>query len=214
MNKSVFTISILIIGLVLLFLFFSILGILYFYWGDAKAVQDSLSTTGGIFGAIATLAAASIAAYLFNDWKEQHNKTILAPEAIEIYKHINADILISAEYISHIKRNINNNLNGFVAIEIFSNFEKFVEIRGERTIALKYFATLAKNEKINKLIYEYAACVEKQLKYLNSTLRNQQTTKQQIVDQQFINNNDSFTKALTEIQLEINKTLSDYIIVK
>lgn len=73
MNKSVLTISIIIIGIIILFILFSILGILYFYWGDQKAVQDSLSTTGSIFSAVATLGAAGVAAYLFNDWKDQKN---------------------------------------------------------------------------------------------------------------------------------------------
>ncbi|MDC4797888.1 hypothetical protein NQ843_18870, partial [Acinetobacter baumannii] len=68
MNKSAFSISIMIIGLILVFLIFSIFGILYFYWGDAKAVQDGLSTTGSIFGAIATLGAAYVAVHLYNDW--------------------------------------------------------------------------------------------------------------------------------------------------
>ena len=71
MNKSALAISIMIIGLILIFLLFSIFGILYFYWVNVKAVQDSLSTTGSIFSAIATLGAASVAAYLFNDWKKQ-----------------------------------------------------------------------------------------------------------------------------------------------
>ncbi|MFL9576490.1 hypothetical protein, partial [Acinetobacter baumannii] len=106
MKKSVFTISILIIGLVLLFLFFTILGILYFYWGDAKAVQDSLSTTGSIFGALATLAAASIAAYLFNDWKEQHNKQVtnhLALQAFDEFSNIEKNTLEFATYISDLE---------------------------------------------------------------------------------------------------------------
>lgn len=73
MNKSVLTISITIIGIIVFFILFSILGILYFYWGDQNAVQDSLSTTGSIFGAVATLGAAGVAAYLFNDWRDEKN---------------------------------------------------------------------------------------------------------------------------------------------
>ncbi|BCZ09762.1 hypothetical protein CAT25_00330 [Acinetobacter pittii] len=73
MNKSAFSISIMIIGIILIFLLFSIFGILYFCWGNAKAVQDSLSTTGSIFSAIATLGAACVAAFLFNDWRTVHS---------------------------------------------------------------------------------------------------------------------------------------------
>ncbi|MGN5723711.1 hypothetical protein ACNQO9_00505 [Acinetobacter calcoaceticus] len=94
MNKSALAISIMIIGLILLFLLFSIFGILYFYWGSVQAVQDSLSTAGSIFSAIATLGAASVAAYLFNDWKEQHNRTIIASEAKIAFKCIHAELQI------------------------------------------------------------------------------------------------------------------------
>ncbi|HAV5770483.1 TPA: hypothetical protein JI173_09495 [Acinetobacter baumannii] len=73
MNKSAISISIFIIGLILLLLLISIFGILYFYWGNSKAIQDSLSTSGSILGTLATLGAAAIAAYLFNDWKEEKN---------------------------------------------------------------------------------------------------------------------------------------------
>ncbi|WP_461196611.1 hypothetical protein [Acinetobacter pittii] len=84
MNKSAFSLSIMIIGIILIFLLFSIFGILYFYWGNAKAVQDSLSTTGSIFGALATLGAAAIAAYLFNDWREQERSTFVRSVAYEV----------------------------------------------------------------------------------------------------------------------------------
>lgn len=73
MNKSVTTISIIISGIIIFFLIFSILGILYFYWGDQKVVHDSLSIIGSIFSPIATLGTAVVAAYLFNDWKASAN---------------------------------------------------------------------------------------------------------------------------------------------
>lgn len=38
--------------------------------------KDALSFTGSLFGGLATFGAAIIAAYLFNDWRDQHNKDI------------------------------------------------------------------------------------------------------------------------------------------
>ncbi|HFF4622102.1 TPA: hypothetical protein ACGC1U_003130, partial [Acinetobacter baumannii] len=116
---------------------------------------------------------------------------------------------ISAEYINLIKNNVNKNLQPLLAVEIFEKFGEFVEIREKRTVELMYFATLAKNEEIGGLIHEYASCVDKQLNYLNPIMRSQQ-----IIDQNFINNNNIFIKELTKIQLEINKKLSDYILLK
>jgi len=38
-------------------------------YSGPDAMKDALSTTGSYFGAVATLGAAVIAAYLFNDWR-------------------------------------------------------------------------------------------------------------------------------------------------
>lgn len=62
--------------------------ILYFIfknWGDITAVKDSLSIISGIFGGLATLGAALIAANLFNDWRDQHNKSVKNQFSIETY---------------------------------------------------------------------------------------------------------------------------------
>ncbi|WP_213031208.1 hypothetical protein, partial [Acinetobacter pittii] len=106
MNKSAFAISIMFIGFITLLLIFSMFGILYFYWGNTKAIQDSLSTTGSIFGAIATLGAAAIAAYLFNDWKEQHNKQVTNTLALQAYQEFSIfekNTLELATYISDLE---------------------------------------------------------------------------------------------------------------
>lgn len=47
--------------------------IFYKYSWSVEAAKDALSTTGSYFGAIATLGAACIAAYLFNDWRAEKN---------------------------------------------------------------------------------------------------------------------------------------------
>lgn len=87
MNKKVLATNIMFIGIIVLLLIFSIFAILYFYWGDLKAIQDSLSTTGSIFGAISTLGAAAVAAYLFNDWKEQQRHQNLLHFGLEVYSN-------------------------------------------------------------------------------------------------------------------------------
>jgi hypothetical protein len=101
MNKGILTISIIIVGIIILFLIFSIFGILYFFWGDQKAVQDSLSTTGSIFGPIATLGAAGIAAYLFNDWRDE--------KEYELVKESSLSLLEAT-------LNINSTIENFLAI--------------------------------------------------------------------------------------------------
>lgn len=178
------------------------------------AQKIDISFIKDIFSIGTTLTTALIAISLFNDWKEQHNKTVLAPEAIEIYKQINEDIKISAEYKNLLKRNINQTLQGVLAVEIFTMFGIFVSNRGERVISLKYFSTLSKNEKIDELIDEYSICVDEHLKYLDFILRKQKGISPSKIDQQFIDKNYSFIQMLTRCQFKINEALSDYIIVK
>ncbi len=43
--------------------------------------KDFISDFGSIIGGVGTFFAAFTAAYLFNDWKEQHNKTIIGGDA-------------------------------------------------------------------------------------------------------------------------------------
>ncbi|WP_312307484.1 hypothetical protein [Acinetobacter variabilis] len=53
-------------------------------YSDPNAMSDALSTTGSYFGALSTLAAAIIAAYLYTDWKEPHFVSKIASEQKEI----------------------------------------------------------------------------------------------------------------------------------
>lgn len=47
-------------------------------------IRDITSNTLSFFSAIATIIAGIIAAYLFNDWKEQHNKQLFSNHAINV----------------------------------------------------------------------------------------------------------------------------------
>ena len=50
--------------------------IAYGYTDVEGQLKETLTITIGVFGGSATLGAAFIAANLFNDWKEQHNKQV------------------------------------------------------------------------------------------------------------------------------------------
>lgn len=68
-NKKPFAFSV-IISLLITFIFLIItFWIFYKYSNDSNSAIDALDTTGSYFGAIATLSAAVVAAYLFNDWR-------------------------------------------------------------------------------------------------------------------------------------------------
>ncbi|KYQ82944.1 hypothetical protein AWW72_16300 [Acinetobacter sp. NRRL B-65365] len=86
MNKNVVVFSMAVAAIIFTFLIFSILAILFAYWGNSEAVKDSLSTISGIFGGITTIGAAIIAAYLFNDWRIQERTTFIRSIAYEIFE--------------------------------------------------------------------------------------------------------------------------------
>ncbi|MGU3311836.1 hypothetical protein [Acinetobacter sp. M5A5_2a] len=96
MNKNVVAYSISVSVILLVILIWSVLGILFKYWGDVTAIKDSLSTVSGIFGGLTTLGAAIIAANLFNDWRDQHNKSVsneYAKKVLESYDRLSNSIL-------------------------------------------------------------------------------------------------------------------------
>lgn len=65
-----------------------------------EILDKSFTATFGFFGGAATLAAAYIASRLFNDWKEQHNKQVLAHEAKDTFQlfHNQRDCIHKLKY--------------------------------------------------------------------------------------------------------------------
>ncbi|GEM_PF-1124581 len=113
MKKDIVWKAICIAGTFVLILLIVIFTAIYSHWGDqnSQALKDSLSTTSGIFGGLTTLAAAIIAAYLFNDWKEQHNKQIsnaLALQAYEEFTTFQRKVVEFANYISDFEGLLNS----------------------------------------------------------------------------------------------------------
>ena len=87
-NNSVIIFSLTVTAIIAIFLFITVFAILYFYWGDETAIKDALSTTGSFFGGFATLGTALVASYLFNDWREQHNKNVESQLCMKAFDYI------------------------------------------------------------------------------------------------------------------------------
>ncbi|WP_412781696.1 hypothetical protein [Acinetobacter sp. SEK570] len=120
MKKNIVARTVFISGFLVLILIIVIFTTVYSHWGDPtmQALKDSLSTSSGIFGGLATLAAAIVAAYLFNDWKEQQKHQNSIHFGLEVYSNFKAfdqyftkicNELIHLEYL--LKEVINNNDN-------------------------------------------------------------------------------------------------------
>ena len=88
MKNNAVAFSIFIAVIISVFLAFSVFWILYFYWGDASAVKDALSTVTGFFGGFATLGAAVVAGYLFNDWKDEYSQSLNGSILLDFLKEL------------------------------------------------------------------------------------------------------------------------------
>lgn len=149
MNKSASAVSIMFIGLIIFILIFSVFSMFYFYCGDLKSIQDSLSTTGSIFGAIATLGAAAVAAYLFNDWRDEKNYELenslltnilidLKPIFIELHKirsdsqnlkKIDSNLIVKTNYLERERIDMFQSV-----ISLFPNIKIYSEIKGDKKL--------------------------------------------------------------------------------
>ena len=161
--------------LIVVILVFSIFGILYFYWGDTTAVKDSLSTIAGFFGGFATLGAAIIAAYLFNDWRDQHNKTVenelawavihkfdIAEMKASQFQDVFQDFKYKCQFLYEMPdeefQNLNNELNDILnpLKEDSLKFSSFLESTRKYSLVAKktYFNDITNDvQQINRIIF-------------------------------------------------------------
>jgi len=123
--------------------------IFYLYGGGSDALRDALSMTAGFFGGIATLVAAYIATKLFNDWKEQHNKQILAFEAKKLHLDLSGLMRVIAEFETT-KLNINHNYINLSPIH--KQFGDLYDAHETLTTPLLDFMDLSRQETIKDLI--------------------------------------------------------------
>lgn len=184
--------------------------IFYLYGGERSVLEDALSMTASFFGGIATLVAAYIATQLFNDWREQHNKTILANEAKAVFKKLSNSFLLLATYQQTVRRLLGQNTT-FTMSQVKGSLGPLIDFNQEMTVDLKYFEDLAQLSQITPLIREYNNCVRKHIDYIDTFYSN---PKNQNISQIFIDNCESFTEDLAPITHSIKEILIDYILVR
>lgn len=88
--------------LILLFLI-AFTWIIFEFSNSSNSLKDSLSIVSSLFGGIATLAAAYVGSMLFNDWKEQHNKTVISSLSQDLLITISKDIELIVNIFSFVK---------------------------------------------------------------------------------------------------------------
>lgn len=195
--------------IILLFLF-AFTWIIFDFQNSSDSIKDTWIIVSSLFSGIATLAAAYIATQLFNDWREQHNKTILANEAKVVFKKLSNSFLLLSTYQQTVRRLLGQNTT-FTMPQVRGSLGPLVDFNQEMTVDLKYFEDLAQLSQITPLIREYNNCVRKHIDYIDTFYSN---PKNQNISQIFIDNCESFTEDLAPITHSIKEILIDYILVR
>lgn len=173
--------------------------------------EIDISFIKDIFSIGATLAAALIAISLFNDWKEQHNKTILAPEALKIYRDLETDIMTLSTHRSTIRNRINSPVPSESGQEVLTSLSAILEMREKRIVELMFFSTLTKNNEIRNQTMKYSTVITQYHTSLNPVFDNPQG---KIISNEILNNSYIFTKNTVDIIYELKSLISDYILIK
>ncbi|MDV7704990.1 hypothetical protein [Acinetobacter pittii] len=123
-----------------------------------------------IFSIGSTLAAALIAIALFSDWKEQHNKQIIAAEAKEVFKifHTQRDILhnFKFKYKDFVEKE--DKRKKITWYSEATSFEiDFLEIYNNDKDNLTAFCYLTEGQEVFKKMGEYGKTLEKITSFLS-----------------------------------------------
>jgi hypothetical protein len=142
---------------------------------------------------------------------EQHNKTILAPEALLIYRNLEEDIMTLSAHRSTIKNRINSPINSENGLEVIKSLGQIIEMRQQRIVDLKNFSTLTKNSNIDQYILIYSKAVDKYQNHLSPIFNNPKDHK---ISEEMLNDSYEFTRHTVSIIYDLKSLISDYIILK
>lgn len=146
----------------LIVIFFFVTFILFLHNDVEESLKESWSVSVSFLSVLATLGTAIIAANLFNDWRDQHNKQVLAYEAKENFMliHKERDIIHKLKFtcidISQGKS------NKYITWYSFSeSFEKeLLEQFNKNKDTMTSFCFLAHEQSIYNLLLEYRSEIE------------------------------------------------------
>lgn len=140
------SIAICFIGLLFTFAF---TWIIFDFQKSSNSLKDTWTIITSLFSGITTLLAAYIATLLFNDWKEQHNKQILAFEAKKLHLDLSEFMKVIAEFET---TKLNIDFNYVNLSNIHKQFHNLYGAHSNITIPLLDFMDLSKQNIINELI--------------------------------------------------------------
>ncbi|UUS56246.1 hypothetical protein MST16_08905 [Acinetobacter sp. YH16040_T] len=203
-------INIIAITMAISFFCFASSWILFEFKGSSNSLKDTWSIVSSLFSGGAALIAAYIASLLFNDWKEQHNKSILSNEAKIIFRKISESYLLLATYNKSLDRMLGNSV-AFSINDIHNSMEPLVSFNQEIIVDLKYFEDLSSESKLNNMIKAYNNLVSQHVDYLDSYIK---CPDNKLISEDFVSRGKVFTSGLNSTSQTIQSNLKEYILFK
>lgn len=189
--------------------------IFYLYGGERSVLKDALSMTASFFGGIATLVAAYIATQLFNDWRIQHNKQVLANEAKGIFQlfHNQRDCIHKLKYrCEDIFKEKKKVIISWSAIA--KEYDRdFVALYNTDKDKMSSFCFLSEGQ----LVYDLTMDYYKEIAHLSSYLtekRDKQFSETTFLDEELAQHLFNLLKNLEDKNTKILNELKTYIFVK
>ncbi|MBB6363523.1 hypothetical protein [Acinetobacter lwoffii] len=130
---------------------------LFLCFDSPNAAREAINVLGSYFGGVATLWAAVVAAYLFTDWKEQHNKSIISNDAKTAFHLIHNERNLIHDikfYLAEIENIDEYNLYDY-RDRLQSHFNNLIKNYNKNRYNLGEFINLTENSDFHKqyLIY-------------------------------------------------------------
>lgn len=147
-----------VIVAIMTILFFSFNWIIIHIQEPKESFKESMDLTISFLGPISTIFASILATYLFNDWKEQHNKTVIANEAKIAFNLICADRHHINDLIRELPKSKNKSNRMYFKINddvVSIHFELLVKNCNENRSELFDFILLVKGKSLFNEILEY-----------------------------------------------------------
>ncbi|MCL6243918.1 hypothetical protein M5F04_04930 [Acinetobacter sp. ANC 7200] len=173
--------------------------------GENNAVSKGISMFGDYFGGFATIVAACIAAQLFNDWRIQHNKQILATEAKETFNlfhkqrdYLNNQICMCKNIIS------GKEIKKISWAAVANQYEEeFLPLYNKDKDAMAAFCFLSEGQIVHTLTNDYFKTIEDLAGFLSK--------KRNVPNSDFIFLNNALSNELLELIQNIYNRNSDVL---
>ncbi|WP_312058100.1 hypothetical protein [Acinetobacter courvalinii] len=123
---------------------------------------DFISAFGSILGAIATFFAALVAIYIFNGWRNQHNKSIIANEAKLTFNkiHLERNKIHEMKFMLLEIQSLNPRELPLFKGQIIKKIEELEHIHNSNNQPTNEFTNLIEDSKLHDLICKYSDHLE------------------------------------------------------